>query len=123
MYKNMNTFRTVVPVKFFIVGNSEPVREWLRLECSSADRLRIGKDIRLVQTNWPIGMPTCRPLGEGLFEVRSDLEGRRIARVFFGFVDGTIYILHAIIKKTQKTPVGDLALARTRLRDAKKGRI
>jgi phage-related protein len=32
--------------------------------------------------------------------------------VFFGFDDGMLIALHATIKKTQKTPAEDLALAR-----------
>lgn len=34
-----------------------------------------------VQFRWPVGMPLCRRLGEGLWEVRSNLSGHRIARL------------------------------------------
>jgi antitoxin HicB len=34
-----------------------------------------------VQFRWPVGMPLCRSLGQGLWEVRSDLTSNRIARV------------------------------------------
>jgi antitoxin HicB len=44
------------------------------------DRRRIGEDIKTVEFGWPLGMPTCRPLGEGLHEVRTDLTGNRTAR-------------------------------------------
>jgi phage-related protein len=37
--------------------------------------------------------------------------------VFFGFHEGTLIALHAIIKKTQKTPGEDLTLARQRLKE------
>ena len=57
-----------------------PVREWL-LDLSKNDRRGIGKDIQKVEFGWPIGMPYCRALGHGLWEVRSDLSGGRIARV------------------------------------------
>jgi hypothetical protein len=57
-----------------------PVREWL-LRLPKSDRQAIGKDIQKVEFGWPIGMPYCRPLGHGLWEVRSDLTGGRIARV------------------------------------------
>jgi phage-related protein len=37
--------------------------------------------------------------------------------VFFGFYDEMLVALHAIIKKTQKTPVNELTVARDRLKE------
>jgi len=58
-------------------------------------------------------MPVCRLLGEGLHEVRSGLEGNRIARILF-YVDKQqrMVLLHGFIKKSQATPKADLDLAR-----------
>ena len=93
---------------------AEPVRDWLKSdEVSDEDRRRIGEDIKTVEFGWPIGMPTCRPLGGGLWEVRSSLKGR-IARVLFCIDDGRMVLLHGFIKKTQRTPADDLAIARER---------
>ena len=39
---------------------------------------------------WPVGMPLCRALGEGLWEVRSTLPSKRIARVIFCFADDVL---------------------------------
>jgi len=66
-----------------------------------------------VEFGWPIGMPVCRSLGGGIFEVRTSLAQSRIARVLF-YIDkmGRMILLHGFIKKTQKTPVADLALAK-----------
>jgi phage-related protein len=75
-----------------------------------------GIDMR-VQYRWPVGMPLCRPMGEGLWEVRSDLPGNRIARVLFAVQGDKVLVLHGFIKKTQKTPDADLALARKRRRE------
>jgi phage-related protein len=58
-------------------------------------------------------------LGWGLWEVRSDLPGNRIARVFFCFTEGRLVALHGLIKKTRKTPEADLKLARKRKREFK----
>jgi phage-related protein len=69
-------------VKFFRQDSGrEPVREWLK-DLPPEERKVIGEDIKTVQWGWPIGMPLVRPLGEGLFEVRSKLTNR-IARVIF----------------------------------------
>jgi phage-related protein len=58
-------------------------------------------------------MPTCRPLGNGLYEVRTTLKDR-IARVLFCVQNGTMVLLHGFIKKDQQTPQPDLDLARDR---------
>jgi phage-related protein len=56
-------------------------------------------------------------LAGGLWEVRSSLPGRREGRVLFGFYDKTLVALHAFIKKSQKTPLADLTLARLRFKE------
>jgi|ERR1700688_2888315 len=94
----------------------EPVREWLK-ELPREDKRTLGRDIAKVQFGWPVGLPLCRPMSGGLWEVRTALPSRRQARVFFGFHDGMLIALHAIIKKGQKTPADDLALARQRLKE------
>jgi phage-related protein len=92
------------------------VREWLN-ELSRGDKRTIGRDIAKVQYGWPVGLPLCRPLSGGLWEVRASLPSKREARIFFGFHDGMLVAVHAIIKKTQKTPAEDLALARRRFKE------
>lgn len=94
----------------------EPVREWLN-ELSREDKRTIGCDIAKVQYGWPMGLPLCRPLSAGLWEVRASLPSKREARVFFGFHDGMLVAVHAMMKKTQKTPTEDLALARQRFKE------
>ena len=56
-------------------------------------------------------------LGHGLWEVRSDLDSNRIARVIFCMGDGHMILLHGFIKKTQKTPQQDIELALKRKRE------
>ena len=65
-------------------------------------------------------MPTCRPLGSGLWEVRSDLPGNRIARVLFCVAEGHMVLLHAFIKKSRKTPTSDLEIARSRQKEVER---
>jgi phage-related protein len=106
-----------LPARFYCLpGGRDPVREWLK-SLSDDDRQTIGEDIKTVEYGWPIGMPTCRPLGDGLWEVRSNLTARRIGRVIFCIAHGHMVLLHAFIKKTQKTPKSDLAIARKRQKE------
>ncbi len=109
----------VLPVAFYRTGSGrEPVREWLK-ELSLADKRVIGENLKTVEYGWPVGMPLCRSLGEGLWEVRSDLPNGRTARILFGIADGYLVLLHGFIKKTQKTPDSDLALARQRMKEVR----
>ena len=106
-----------IPVVFYRTrGGSEVVRDWLRA-LDAKDRNAIGLDLMRVQFRWPIGMPLCRALGDGLWEVRTSLPGNRIARVLFCLVEERIVVLHGLIKKTQKTPDEELALARKRKKE------
>jgi phage-related protein len=105
----------LVAVFYRSVSGNEPAREWLQ-SLTKPEKFRVGVDIWKVQSEWPIGMPHVRPLGNGLHEVRSSLP-RGIARVLF-IVDGDdLVLLHGFIKKTQKTPSEALAQAEKRRRD------
>ncbi len=92
------------------------VRAWLK-NLDRDDRDAIGRDLMRVQFRWPVGMLFRRSLGQGLWEVRSDLDGNRIARVLYCCTDDRIVALQAFIKGTQKTPAAEIALALKRKRE------
>jgi phage-related protein len=76
-----------------------------------ADRMEIyGPDL---------GMPHTRAMGGGLFELRlKATEG--IARILYCTMIGKkIMILRQFMKKTEKTPLKELALARQRMKEVK----
>jgi phage-related protein len=110
----VSKLKKITAVFFATEAGAEPVRDWLK-GLSKMDRVRIGGDICTVELGWPIGMPVCRALGNGLYEVRTTLNDR-IARVLFGIEGDEMLLLHGFIKKSQKTPKDDLAMARNRLR-------
>ncbi len=78
------------------------------------ERQAIGKDLLRAQWRWPVGMPLARPLGNELWEVRTDLPTKRTARVLPCLYREHLVALHGFIKKTRTTPQEDLALARKR---------
>ena len=105
------------PLVFFRTGaGTERVREWLKA-LPQSDRREVGLDLMRAQWRWPVGMPLCRPMGDGLWEIRTNLPSNRIARVLIAPDKGALVALHAFIKKTQKTPASDLDLARKRLKE------
>jgi phage-related protein len=106
-----------LPAAFYrMPSGREPVRERLKA-LGAEDRKVIGEDIKDVEFSWPIGMPLFRPLGKGLWGVRSDITDGRIARVLFCAHKEKMVLLHAFIKKTQKTPPADADLATRRRKE------
>jgi phage-related protein len=111
----MEDAQLVLSVRFYQTSSGrEPVREWLN-GLTTIDRKTIGNDLKTIQFGWPLGMPLVRKLEPGLWEVRSRVADG-IARVLFTIVGSIMVLLHGFVKKSQKTPVDDLALARKRLR-------
>ena len=110
--RNRGTMADVkISLVFFATeAGNEPVRDWLKT-LPEPDRQAVGQDLMRVQWRWPVGMPLCRNLGKGLWELRSTIPSDRIARVIFCIHDSELVALHGFIKKTQKTPKGDLCLA------------
>ena len=106
-----------IELVFFRNGvGTEPVREWLH-GLEEADRRVIGTDLLRAQWRWPVGMPLCRPMGRGLWEIRTKLPRNRAARVLICFYRGHLVALHGFIKKTRATPSDDLALAHKRQKE------
>ena len=106
-----------IPLIFYraTVG-SEPVREWLK-GLDKVERQAIGKDLLRAQWRWPAGMPLCRPMGDGLWEIRTDLPTKRTARVLLCLYRKHLVVLHGFIKKTRATPDSDLATAHKRQKE------
>jgi phage-related protein len=106
-----------ITARFYVSAAGRlPVREWI-LALDPEDRKTVGKDIQKVEFGWPIGMPYCRPMGKGIWEVRSDLSFGRIGRVLFCLADGEMVLLHGFIKKSQKTPPQEVDIALKRKKE------
>jgi len=91
----------------------EPVREWIK-SLPYQDKKTLGADIKTLQFGWPMGMPLVRKIEPDLWEIRSDISNG-IPRVFFTVQGQFIILLHGFVKKSTKTPLVDLSLARKRL--------
>jgi phage-related protein len=72
---------------------------------------------RMTEFGANLGAPHTEAFGGGLFELRlKSTEG--IARVFYCTRIGKrIVMLHSFIKKTQKTPLKELRIAQTRMKE------
>jgi phage-related protein len=72
MYQKWYIFAVMTDLPKKIVGRfyatahgRRPVRDWL-MDLTREDRRQIGIDIQRVEFGWPLGMPYCRSLGNGL---------------------------------------------------------
>jgi antitoxin HicB len=66
--------------------------DWLR-SLDDEDRRTIGRDLMRAQFRWPVGMPRCRSLSDGLWELRCNLGSNRITRLFFCFSEERLIAL------------------------------
>ena len=80
------------------------------LELDSRTQAKVLRCLDLLEYNGNnLGMPYSKSLRNGLFELR--VVGERHVRIIYCFHKNTIYLLHAFIKKTNKIPSKELALA------------
>ena len=95
-------------------AGNEPVREWL-LELSSKDRKVVGKDIATVEFGWPVGMPVCRALRDGILEVRSTIKAGKVeTRIYFSVEGEVMLLLHGVEGKRGQDKAIALAVERLR---------
>jgi phage-related protein len=96
-------------------SGNEIVLDFIR-QLSAEEKKVVGEDLKAVQIGFPMGLPLCRPLGDGLYEVRSSLPSKREFRLIFFFDRQwqSLAVMHALIKKTAKLSKADLELARKR---------
>jgi phage-related protein len=97
------------------LNTNMPVREWL-LALPSGDRRIIGADIATVEFGWPIGMPICKSVKGGLWEIRSTIRNGRVeARLYFAIDDDQAILLHGHEGKDSQSR--EIGLARLRWSD------
>jgi len=101
--------RRRLPVFFYCMeAGHEPVRDWLN-ELDWQDRKTIATNLRRVQEQWLNGMPVCRTLGKGLWEVRTNLSSNRTARVLIFVDEESIGVVHASLRRLARHPRSTLS--------------
>lgn len=96
-----------------------PIEEFfLELRKSNRDLLvKSRQSIRKLRYRFYHKEPLSKYLEPGLWELRVK-SGSDILRILYTFKKGRIIILlHVFVKKAQKTPVGELEIARNRLKE------
>src|SRR5436190_21933630 len=85
-----------------------PVRESLR-NLNAAQRRAIGRTIQLLEDNGPtLAEPHAKHLQDGIWELRTQVEGDAFRCLYFTETGQRFVILHVFAKKTQKTPAREI---------------
>jgi phage-related protein len=106
-------------VEFYIdSGGNEPVKDFILAQSKDtiAEILHVFKLLR--EFNIRLGMPYVKKIDKsGLRELRIK-HGPNIYRVFyFAYIGQKLVLLHAIIKKQDKIPEGDIKISLDRMMD------
>src|SRR5262249_44907931 len=110
LLKRANPRKTLHAEFYQTDAGGEPVRDFLKKDLTRPERRRVGKDIGTVEYGWPIGMPVCKDLKNGLLEVRTDLD-QKICRVLFSIYGARMVLFHGFIKKSKATSQSDMNTA------------
>ena len=99
------------------VDGDQPARQFL-LSLNVKMRAKMASMISLLQKNgYELREPYSKSLSEGIFELRAKV-GSDITRVlYFFYVDRHIVLTNGFIKKTQKTPLREIKIAKKYRRD------
>ena len=109
---------TLFTAVFYELPNGgNPVEDFL----SSLDVTMRAKAVGLLQILQERGNqlrePYTKPLGDGIFELRIQ-SGNNISRIlYFFYTGGKIIVTNGFVKKTQRTPVKEINLAKKYRRD------
>ena len=100
-------------VEYYTLANGEqPVKEFLD-SLETKLKVKALMDIALLEEfGNDLREPYSKPIGDGIFELRIKFSSD-IARIFYFFrVNNKIILTNGFIKKTGKTPAGQIELAR-----------
>lgn len=91
---------------------TEPAKDFI-LSLDTKMQAKVLRTVALLRDAGPsLREPYSKPLADGIFEIRAKF-GSDITRVLYFFVIGKKVILtNGFIKKTQKTPASEIALAK-----------
>ena len=98
---------------------TEPVEEFLE-ELNPKDEAKMLRCIELLEEfGIHLPGPHCKPIGNGLFELRAKVSTNINRIIYFHFENGRFILLHGFTKKDQKTPISEIERADRYMKDYK----
>lgn len=108
---------TYLKILYYPLGNGGPVKDDLdQLAARHPEAyVKLAADLHVLGAEGLRSRQIAiRPLGQGLWELKRFFEGIQY-RIFFCVESGCAWLLHMIEKKSAKTPLHDIRLARKRM--------
>ena len=102
-------------VKFFQSARGDyPVKEFIEKQ-NITTIAKINLSIGLLVNYGPfLKPPDIKKIQTGLYELR--IQGKSTIRIFYAKIGGDYYLIHAFVKKSQKTPPKELKVALDRMK-------
>ncbi|MCD7858580.1 MAG: type II toxin-antitoxin system RelE/ParE family toxin [Firmicutes bacterium] len=100
-------------VEFYeLPDGSRPAAEFLQSLAPKMEAKMLRTIELLEEYGGELREPYSKPLGDGIFELRAKV-GNNITRVlYFFFIGNRVILTHGFIKKSQKTPAGEIERAK-----------
>ncbi len=110
------------PVSFVVVfyeteDKKNPIADFLDSLNPKMSAKIIGLMELLEEKGTALREPYSAPLGDGLFELRCKVGSDITRTLYFFYYGGKIVFTNGFVKKTQKTPKGEIKLAKERRED------
>ena len=98
-----------------------PIEDFLESMDNKSLQAKTLRTIKLLEHNGPqLREPYSKPLGDGIFELRTKV-GTDISRViYFFFVGKKAVLTNGFVKKSEKTPKSEIEIAKRYREDFKK---
>lgn len=109
-------------VEFFVLTDgSMPALETIRSITDLKLKAKVFRSLRLLETfGNQLGEPDTKHLRNGIYELRTKQGSNIFRNLFFYHRGKVIVVTNGFIKKTQKTPEAEIALAERRRSDYEK---
>ena len=100
-------------IEFYQLSNGrEPAKEFL-MGLEVKIRAKMADTISLLQDNgYELREPYSKHLADGIFELRAKVGSDATRVLYFFYVDRRIILTNGFVKKTQKTPMGEIEKAK-----------
>ena len=95
----------------------EPVAEFLDSLDQKMNAKLVGLMELLEEKGTELREPYSAPLEDGIFELRCKLGSNITRALYFFYIGKRIVVTNGFVKKTQKTPPGEIKLAKDRRKD------
>ena len=94
-----------------------PAEEFI-LSLDTKIQAKMFRELELLETfGNELREPHSKPLGDGIYEVRAKFASDITRVLYFFVVDKKIILTNGFVKKTQKTPVNEIELAKKYRKD------